>query len=444
MQELSSEEVLKKLHDDKIEFIRLQFTDVLGHLKNVAVDIDHLQDALDNKIMFDGSSVDGYGRVEESDMYLRPDTGTLAYLPWRPTEEGVARFICDVYRPDGYPCEGDSRMQLKKVLEEMEEEFGYTFEVGAECEFYLFHTDEVGRPTLITHDRSSYFDLEPLDLGGDTRRKICLGLKKMGFLVETSHHEVGNGQQEIDFGHTDALTAADNIMTFKLAVKAIAKQNGLYATFLPKPKDGESGSGMHINMSLMKDGENVFYDRTNKNKNGMSDTAMWFMAGILKHISGITLLCNPIVNSYKRLIEGYEAPVYITWSEHNRSPLIRIPDMRGMATRLELRSPDTAANPYLLLAACLKAGLDGIRNHMEPPGETIRNVFLMSDEEKAALRKLPSNMEHALDEYYHDPLIREALGDHIFTTYGKMKETEWKEYQSSVTDWEIRRYLHEY
>ncbi|HAF27341.1 MAG TPA: type I glutamate--ammonia ligase [Lachnospiraceae bacterium] len=445
MQELTIDEVLQNVKDNDVEFVRLQFTDVLGHLKNVAVDEDYLEHAFNNKIMFDGSSVDGYGRVEESDMYLRPDLDTFAILPWRPKTSQVARVICDVYKPDGYPYEGDSRIALKKAIEEAEEE-GYTFQVGSECEFYLYHTDEEGRPTLLTHDRSSYFDLEPMDLGGDVRRKICLCLKKMGFIIETSHHEVGSGQQEIDFKYSDALTAADNIITFKLAVKAVAKVNNLYATFMPMPKDDQPGSGMHINMSLVKDGQNIFYDRSNKNGNGLSDEALYFIGGIMKHIKGLTLLANPLINSYKRLAKGSEAPSCIAWSEHNRSPLIRVPDARGSATRIELRSPDAASNPYLLLAGCLKAGLDGIKNKIMPPEAVAGNVSLMSSSElrDEKIERLPRTLEEAINEFEKDELVKEAVGPYISNLLVKMKKKEWRDYCTSVTDWEVENYLYEY
>ena len=439
------DEVLRNVKEKDVEFVRLQFTDILGHLKNVAVDEDYLEHALNNKVMFDGSSVDGYGRVEESDMYLRPDLNTFSLLPWRPDTSQVARVICDVYRPDGYPYEGDSRGILKKAVEEAEEE-GYTFQVGSECEFYLFHTDEEGCPTLLTHDRSGYFDLEPMDLGGNVRRKICLCLKKMGFVIETSHHEVGHGQQEIDFKYADALTAADNIITFKLAVKAVAKVNHLYATFMPMPKDDQPGSGMHINMSLVKDGQNIFYDRTNKNGNGLSDEAMYFIGGIMKHIKGLTLLANPLVNSYKRLAMGSEAPSYIAWSEHNRSPLIRIPDARGTATRIELRSPDAAANPYLLLAGCLKAGLDGIKNQTMPPEAVTENLSLLSPSElaKYQVERLPLTLEEAINEFEKDELVKDAVGSYISDLLIRTKRREWRNYCTSVTDWEVDQYLYEY
>ena len=439
---MESDAIYKLIEENDVEFIRLQFTDVLGRLKNVAIDKNELENALNNKIIFDGSSIDGFVRIEESDMYLRPDLDTFVILPWRPSEERVARLICDVYDPEGYPFEGDTRYQLKKVLEEAGE-LGYTFQVGAECEFFLFHTDEYGRATNITHDTSGYFDLEPIDLGGNVRREICLALDKMGFKVETSHHEVAVGQHEVDFKYTDALRAADNVMTFKLAVKAIAKKNGLSATFMPKPIAGENGSGLHINISLLKDGENIFYDRMDPKGNGLSQTAYHFIAGVMKHIKAMTAINNPTINSYKRLVEGYEAPVHICWSCKNRSPLIRIPAFRGSATRIELRSPDPSANPYLVLAVCIKAGLDGIRNGIEPPEQVFSNIFEVGQEErkKLGIESLPDCLEAALNELDKDKLIQAAIGEHVFSYYTQLKKKELAEYKSQITPWELDKYL---
>lgn len=439
------EDIKRLIDENDVEFIRLQFTDVLGHLKNVAITKSQLKKAFDNKIMFDGSSIDGFVRIEESDMYLRPDIDTFCIFPWRPNESKVARFICDVYDPEGYPFEGDPRYRLKTVLEEAEE-MGYSFYVGPECEFFIFHTNEIGQATNITHDTGGYFDLEPIDLGGEVRRKICLNLEKMGYEIETSHHEVANGQHEVDFHYSEALKAADDIMTFRLTVKAIAKQCGLCATFMPKPLEGVNGSGMHINMSLFQEGKNVFYDAKDPKGNGLSETAYHFIAGIMKHAKGMTAINNPLVNSYKRLIAGFEAPVHIAWSCKNRSPLIRIPAARGSRTRIELRSPDPTANPYLVLACCLKAGLEGIKNKELPPEDVKDNIFEMKKEERmeAAIQKLPKTLEEALLELEKDSLMQEAVGEHIYKGFVRMKKKEWKEYQAQVSGWEIDKYLNKY
>ena len=354
-------DILRMVKEDDVEFIRLQFTDIFGTLKNIAITSSQLEKALDNKCMFDGSSVEGFVRIEESDMYLYPDYDTYDTFPWRPQQGKVARLICDVYKPDGTPFEGDPRYVLKKALKEAAD-MGYMMNVGPECEFFLFQTDENGLPTTNTYERASYFDLGPLDFGENARRDMVLTLEQMGFEIEASHHEMSPAQHEIDFRYDEALKTADNIMTFKLAVKTIAKRHGMFASFMPKPKYGINGSGMHVNMSLAKDGKNIFADP--EGEMGLSKEAFWFIGGIMKHMKGMTVITNPLVNSYKRLVPGYEAPIYVAWSATNRSPLIRIPVTRGAGTRVELRCPDPAANPYLVLAVCLEAGLDGIRNQM--------------------------------------------------------------------------------
>lgn len=442
MAKLMKEDIMALIKENNVEFIRLQFTDVLGHLKNVAITASQLEKALDNKIMFDGSSIEGFVRVEESDMYLRPDLDTFVILPWRPMENSVARIICDVYDPEGNPFVGDPRGCLKRVLEEVED-MGYEFNVGPECEFFIFHTDEVGRPTTITHDESGYFDLGPMDVGGNVRREACLTLEKMGYEVETSHHEVARGQHEIDFKYEEALKTADNIMTFKFAVKSVAHRMGTCAVFLPKPLQGEAGSGMHTNMSFMKDGENVFYDPRDPKGNGLSEIAYQFIAGIMKHIDAITAIANPLVNSYKRLMPGYEAPVYVAWSCKNRSPLIRIPATRGKSTRVELRSPDPASNPYLLLACCLAAGLDGIKNELTPPEAVDGNIFEMSEETLAEMeiKGLPKNLLEAVEALEKDELIKETLGEHIVNSFVSAKKQEWSEYSQYITDWEIKKFI---
>lgn len=440
MSKYTKEDIWRMIEEEDVEFIRLQFTDIFGTLKNVAVTTSQLERVLNNEIMFDGASIEGFARVEQSDMFLRPDLDTFAIFPWRPQQGKVARFLCDIYRPDGTPFAGDPRHVLKRTVQEAAE-MGYQMDVGPECEFFLFHTDDEGNPTTITHEKAGYFDVGPLDLGENARRDMILTLEDMGFVVEASHHEDAPAQHEIDFHYDEALKTADDIMTFKLAVKTIAKRHGLYASFMPKPKTGVNGSGMHINMSLARDGVNVFYD--GQDCNHLSKKGYWFIGGIMKHIAAITAITNPLVNSYKRLVPGYEAPVYIAWSMRNRSPLIRIPAQTGTTQRIELRSPDSATNPYLAIAVCLAAGLDGIRNQIEPPASVEGNIFAMSEEEreKAGIKCLPTSLAEAIDGLEQDALIREVLGQHISRKYIEAKKEEWKEYCAAVSSWEIDRYL---
>lgn len=441
MSKYTKQDILQIVEEEDVEFIRLQFTDIFGTFKNVAITASQLEKALNNQCMFDGSSIEGFVRIEESDMYLYPDLDTFTIFPWRPQQGKVARIICDVYRPDKVPFEGDSRYILKKTIQQAKE-LGYEFHVGPECEFFLFHTDEDGSPTTISHEKASYFDLGPLDLGENARRDMVLTLEDMGFMVESSHHEIAPAQHEIDFRYDEALITADNIMTFKLAVKTIAKRHGLFASFMPKPKDGVNGSGMHINMSLSKDGKNIFEDKNGEL--GLSQEAYYFMGGLLKHMKAIAAITNPLVNSYKRLIPGYEAPIHIAWSTTNRSPLIRIPSARGASTRVELRSPDPAANPYLALAVCLAAGLDGIKNKIDPPEAVKENIFDLSQEEreKRNIELLPADLAEALAELEKDEYIKDVLGEHIFRKYTEAKDAEWAAYRSRVTKWEIDEYLY--
>lgn len=443
MKNYTREDILKLAEEEDVEFIRLQFTDILGNLKNVAITSSQLQKALDNQCMFDGSSIEGFVRIEESDMYLYPDYSTLEIFPWRPQQGKVARLICDVYRANGQPFEGDPRYVLKRAIQEAQK-MGYTFNVGPECEFFLFHTDENTLPTTITHEQAGYFDLGPIDFGENARRDMVLTLEDMGFEIEASHHEVAPAQHEIDFRYDEALRTADNIMTFKLAVKTIAKRHGLHATFMPKPKYGVSGSGMHINMSLSKDGKNIFQDSSNEL--GISKEARWFIGGLLKHIKGMAAITNPLVNSYKRLVPGYEAPVYVAWSTKNRSPLIRVPAVGGEGTRIELRSPDPSANPYLTLAVCLRAGLDGIQNKIEPPAGVDRNIFDMTEEQRreAGIGALPTTLLEAVQELEKDTFIQEVLGGHVSEKYIEAKKKEWDRYRAQVTDWEINEYLYKF
>ncbi len=441
MQHYTKEDIVRLVEEEDVEFIRLQFTDIFGNLKNIAVTASQLKKALDNKCMFDGSSIEGFVGIEESDMCLYPDLSTLEIFPWRPQQGKVARMICDVYRPDGTPFEGDPRYVLKRAVNAAKE-MGYTFNVGPECEFFLFHTDENAMPTTITYEQAGYFDLGPIDFGENARRDMIMTLEEMGFEIEASHHEVAPAQHEIDFKYDEALATADNIMTFKLAVKTIARRHGLHATFMPKPKHGVSGSGMHINMSLSKDGKNVFSDENDVR--GLSKEAYWFIGGLMKHVKGMAAITNPLVNSYKRLVPGYEAPVYVAWSAKNRSPLIRIPASCGEGTRIELRSPDPSANPYLTLALCLMAGLEGIRNHIEPPASVDRNIFEMSEEERREMniKALPGTLIEAVNEMEQDAFVQEVLGKHVAEHYIAAKKAEWHRYRSQVTDWEINEYLY--
>lgn len=444
MPKYTKEDVIRLVKEQDVKFIRLQFTDIFGSLKNVAITADQLEKALDNKCMFDGSSIEGFVRIEESDMYLRPDTDTFVVFPWRPQNGKVARLICDVYNPDGTPFEGDPRYVLRKTLEKASK-MGYdTYNVGPECEFFLFLTDSEGNPTTVTHDNAGYFDLGPVDLGENARRDMCLALEEMGFEVEASHHEVAPGQHEIDFKYNDALTAADAILTFKLVVKTIAQRHGLHATFMPKPVFGISGSGMHVNTSLFKNGKNIFFDE--KDSLQLSQEAYWFIGGLMKNMRSIAALTNPLVNSYKRLVPGYEAPVYVAWSARNRSPLIRIPAARGTATRLELRCPDPSCNPYLALAAILAAGLDGIENKIQPPAPSNKNLFEMTAEERRAegIGELPGSLDEAIAEMSGSGFVKEILGSHVFNKYIEAKQEECNEYRTKVSKWEIDAYLMKY
>ncbi|MEE0420716.1 MAG: type I glutamate--ammonia ligase [Lachnospiraceae bacterium] len=437
----TKQDVMRLVQEEDVEFIRLQFTDMFGTLKNVAITSSQLEKALDNQCMFDGSSIEGFVRIEESDMYLYPDLNTLAIFPWRPQQGKVARLICDVHRPGGEPFEGDPRYILKKVLGEAKR-MGYGFDVGPECEFFLYHTDDNGQPTTITHEKAGYFDLGPVDLGENARRDMVLTLEDMGFEIEASHHEVAPAQHEIDFRYDEALATADNIMTFKLAVKTIAKRHGLHASFMPKPKEGINGSGMHTNMSLTKDGKNAFSDVNDPL--GLSRDAYYFIGGLMRHIKGMTAITNPLVNSYKRLVPGFEAPVYIAWSSTNRSPLIRIPAARGEGTRVELRCPDASANPYLVLAVCLAAGMDGIKNQIMPPASVDKNIFEMTaaQKEEEGIDSLPNNLLEAIHALENDPFIQNVLGEHVSQRYIRAKKQEWAQYCRHVSSWEIEQYLY--
>lgn len=443
MPKYTKEDILKLVEENGVRFIRLQFTDIFGALKNVAITEKQLEKALNNEIMFDGSSIDGFVRIEESDMYLRPNLDSFVIFPWRPQQGKVARLICDIYKPDGTPFEGDPRYALRRAIADAAE-LGYDLNVGPECEFFLFETDENGHATTITQDKAGYFDLAPIDRGENARRDMTLALEEMGFEIEASHHEVAEGQNEIDFKYGPALETADKIMTFKLVVKSIAQRHGLHASFMPKPIFGINGSGMHVNMSLFKDGKNAFADESDKN--GLSKEAYQFIAGILKHIKGLSAVTNPLVNSYKRLVPGYEAPVYLAWSCSNRTALIRVPASRGAGTRVELRCPDPSANPYLVLAVLLQAGLDGIKNNLQVEDETVANIFAMSAKERkeAGIDNLPNNLYEAVNFMKESKLAKEALGEHIYENYVEAKEAEWDDYRTKVHDWEIENYLDRY
>ncbi|SOC38080.1 type I glutamate--ammonia ligase [Ureibacillus acetophenoni] len=444
MSKYTKEDIKQIVMEKGVKFIRLQFTDILGTIKNVEIPLSQLDKALDNKMMFDGSSIEGFVRIEESDMYLKPDLDTFVIFPWTAEKGKVARLICDVTNPDGTPFAGDPRSNLKRLLKNMEE-LGFTsFNLGPEPEFFLFKLDEKGDPTMELNDSGGYFDLAPTDLGENCRRDIVLELEEMGFEIEASHHEVAPGQHEIDFKYANAIEACDNIQTFKLVVKTIARKHGLHATFMPKPLFGVNGSGMHANLSLFSGDKNAFWDESADLQ--LSETARQFMAGVMKHARGFTAVTNPLVNSYKRLVPGYEAPCYIAWSARNRSPLIRIPASRGLSTRIELRSVDPSANPYLAMAVILEAGLDGIRNGLTPPAAVDRNIYVMSPAElkENGIDNLPGSLAEALTELEKDNVIKEALGEHIYSNFKAAKELEFDMFRVAVHPWEREQYIQVY
>ncbi len=439
---MTREEIMQIIEEENIGFFRLQFVDIFGFMKNVALPKSQLKKALDGMMMFDGSSIDGFARIDESDMYLKPDYDTFCVLPWR-NKDGVAaaRIICDVHKSDGSPFEGCPRVNLKRVLKEARE-LGYTMNVGTEAEFFLFEKDEKGRATTITNDVAGYFSLDPEDSGNDCRREIIEILEKMGFEIEASHHEVAEGQHEINFKYADALTAADNTVTFKWVVKTVAARYGFHATFMPKPIFGINGSGMHTNQSLFNlDGTNAFFDESDPLQ--LSKVAYSYIAGALKNAAAFTAVANPLVNSYKRLVPGYEAPVYCAWSASNRSALIRIPASRGLSTRTEIRSPDPSCNPYLALAMMLNAGLDGVRNNLTPPPEVKKDIYSMHVRElrDEGIAILPSSLQEAIKALKENPISKTTLGEHIFDRYIAAKEAEWERYHIAVTEWELDEYL---
>lgn len=441
VQLLSKEEVLKSAYDAGVEFIRLQVTDIFGIMKNVAITIEELEKALEEGIIFDGSSMDGFLRNQESDMYLRPDPSTFVIYPWRTASGLDARLICDVYNQYNEPFEGDPRNVLKKALAEAEE-MGYSLRIAPECEFFLFHTDEKGRPTTVTHDNAGYYDLAPVDLGEAARREMVIALKQMGFEIETSHHEIAPGQHEIDLKSEDALYAADKIMTFKAVVRIIAQRHGLHATFMPKPVQGIAGSGLHINQTLFNENGNAFYDPQGKFE--LSKIAYSYMGGLLKHARALTALTNPIINSYKRLISGYDAPSYVTWSTKNSDTFIKVPATRGQGTMLELRSPDSSCNPYLALAVILKSGLDGIKKIISPQDFTEgKNEHIANPGSKYGTEtlSLPKTLEEAVISLGEDIELRALLGEYVYQRFMEAKTDECREYQKTISPWEIEQYL---
>ena len=433
MNDYTREAILDLVEEEDVEFIRLQFTDMFGSLKNIAIPSSKLEKALNNQCRIDVSSFSDLYRSEEEDMYLHPDLSTFTILPWRPQKGKVARFICDIYKEDGTPYEENPRYILKKVIEKAKAG-GYTMMVNPECEFFLFHTDEDGMPTTLTHEMAGYLDTSPVDLGENARRDIVLTLEEMGYDVASSHHEIAPAQHEIDFEMADALDAADKLMTFKVAVRTIAKRPGLHATFMPKPKNGVNGSGMHVNMMLYKDGKNVMTG--SKEENYLSREGEAFMAGILSHIKGMTAICNPLVNSYKRLVPGFEAPSDVNWSFKQRTALMKVYAAAGKETSIELRSPDPSSNPYLVFAYCLAAGLEGIEKGLRAP------VAMCDCKKEQCGETLPANLDEALTELAKDQLFREVTGDVMMKQYLAAKKEEWNNYLGQVSEWEIKQYLY--
>lgn len=425
----SREEILQLVEEEDVEFIRLQFTDMFGVIKNIAVTSRELPRALDNRCRVDWTLITDECMEDEAEMFLYPDLDTFAILPWRPQQGKVARFLCDLYRADGTPYQNSSRYILKQNLKKAKEE-GYTFYADPECEFFLFHTDDNGIPTTVSHEQAGYLDVSPLDLGENARRDMVLTLEDMGMEVESSHHEKAPAQHEIDFRYGEAGRIADCIMTFKMAVRTVARRHGLHATFMPKPRSEVNGSGMHLKFSLVKEGKNIFECQETPGK--ISDAAFYFAGGLLAHSREMALITNPLVNSYKRLVPGYGAPTELTWTEADQRSLIRIPPFRGQESRVELRSPDAAANPYLVLAVCLAAGMDGIRKQMIP----------LRAGEKEHPDGLPETLKEAIDAFENSSWIREILGEDFCRIYLEAKKKEWQRYTRQVTDWEVEEYLY--
>lgn len=440
----SIEALLAEAKEANIKLIRLQFVDIHGIPKNLSVPVTQLEKALNNEIMLDGSSIAGFRTIETSDMFFWPDRNTFKVLPWTEGDRRVARLMCDIYNPDGTPFEGCPRNNLKRVLQKVADA-GYVFNVGPELEFFLFKKSPTGEVTFDTQDKAGYFDLAPDDLGEFVRAEIVAIMDNMGFEVEADHHEVARGQHEIDFKYNDALTTADNVQTMKTIVRWVAARHGLHATFMAKPVEGINGSGMHVNQSLSSlDGKNTFMSETEEHK--LSQEAKWYIGGMLKHVQAVTAVANPTVNSYKRLVPGYEAPVYIAWSPHNRSALCRVPAKRGSATRVELRSPDPTCNPYLAFAALVMAGLDGIKNKIDPPAPVITNIYQLSleDRKEQGVDSLPGSLYEAIEAFKTSDICKEALGEHIYNEFLQVKSMEWKQYSAYVSPWELDRYVTRY
>ena len=427
------EEILQMVEEEDVEFIRLQFTDMFGAIKNIAVTARELPRALDNRCMINGEQIAGMDMEKGSDLYLSPILDTFAILPWRPQQGKVARMICDLYFPDGTPYKNSPRYILENVAGKAQEE-GYTCYIDPECEFFLFHTDDNGNPTTVTHEQAGYLDISPLDLGENARRDMVLTLEDMGMEVESSHHEAAPAQHEIDFRYGEIRKTADCITTFKMAVRIVAKRHGLHATFMPKPKTEANGSGMHIQFSLIKNGENVF--ECAERPGELSEDAYYFIGGLLAHSKEMALITNPLVNSYKRLVPGYDAPTELTWTENNQNSLVRIPVTRGEGIRVELRSPDASANPYVVLAVCLAAGLDGIKNKITPT----KSSNLAAQDQQA--EHLPETLKEAIDYFESSSWVKEVLGEEFCRQYVAAKKNEWLRYTRQVTDWEIAEYLY--
>ena len=442
--ESKKEFIRQQCQENNVRFIRLQFCDINGAMKNLSLPISQLEKILNNEIMLDGSSIKGFRDIETSDMYFFPDVNTFKIIPWCEREgKNVGRIICDIHNADGTPFEGCPRCNLKRMLERAEK-LGYKMNIGPEAEFFIFKLDEEGNVTTDLTDKAGYYDAAPTDMAEDIRRDIVTALEAMDFEIEASHHEVSASQHEIDFKYADALKAADNIITFKYVVKSIANEYGVHATFMPKPIYGINGSGMHCNISLFRDGKNTFYAPDEPFQ--LSKEALYSIGGVLKHVESFTAVTNPLVNSYKRIVPGFEAPVYLAWSLANRSALIRVPAKRGIATRIELRSPDPSCNPYLALASILGAILDGIENKIEPPKPVEENIYEMTPKElkQAGIRSLPGTLLEAVEFLKNDEVIKDSLGEHILNEFMATKRREWDKYRTYVTQWELDHYLHAY
>lgn len=440
---LDRNDVVKLVKELDIKILRLQFTDILGGLKNIGIPGRYIETALDEGIMFDGSSIEGFVRIEESDMLLMPDPATFAVLPWKPADHKEARLLCDILQPDRTPFEGDPRGFLRQMIARAEK-MGVRLAAGPEAEFFLFEREANGELTTRTHDQAGYFDLTPVDRGEEARRDMVMTLEAMGFEVEASHHEVAYGQHEIDFRYADALKTADQVVTFRMVVKTIALKHGLHATFMPKPVFGINGSGMHVNQSLFRNGTNLFFDPQAPYQ--LSQDCLHYIGGLMRHAKAFTAFTNPLVNSYKRLVPGYEAPVYVSWAEKNRSPMIRIPASRGKGTRVEVRSPDPSCNPYLAIGLMLCAGLDGMEKRMDPGPPMSCNLYDLSEEERnqMGIPTLPGNLIDALEEFERDEVLKEAVGPHIWKQFHTAKKLEWDTYRCQVHPWELERYLSTY